>query len=462
MNGQDSESITSAEDAPPQTPLIRRPIYHGWWIALAGLAALAVVEFAGEILPDRLFHGTSTTNLLFVTIVAFVLVSLALLLLPPIVGHLADRYSPRFLAVPALLIGGLSAIALSRLEPGWVPFVAAILIGNGLSATIHIVMATAVANWFSRNRGKAFALLLMGPAVALFLSTLPIRLQIDLLTLTDDVSEALSGGTLMGFEALVAGIAMIAIAVPIVILLRHKPDGSNARLEQEGFTEHDPDTEPAQQPLSAILKSRQYLFYVVALSLQASAIGAIRITAGSALGDSITSIGVRWFGDTLLAAAVVVAVGLLVTGALSDRYDRRKVVAGILGAQLFCSLALVTAPGELAVLALAIAIGGGAGALSAANLALQAELWGRRRFGLLMGIQMSATMFLTIVWPLAMGAIWGISSLLPFELDDDAALFPFVIIGTAVPLAVALALILLMNRPRVRGAEAARAEAREA
>ena len=462
MNEQDGESVTSAEDALPQTPLIRRPIYHGWWIVLAGLVALAVVEFAGTSILDRLFFSPNTANDLFVTIVASVLVAVTLLLLHPFVGYLADRRGPRVVVTPALLIGALILIVLTWAEPGWLTYWAAILVVRVFSPVVHIALATAVANWFMRNRGKAFAFLLMGPAVAHFLPAASIGLWLELLSLTDDASEAFSGGHYSTFQALIAGIAVIVAVVPLAILLRRKPDDSNARLEQEGSTEYDLDAEPAPQPLRAILQSRQYRLYVVALSLQASAIGAIRITAGSALGDSITSIGVRWFGDTLLAAAVVVAVGLLVTGALSDRYDRRKVVAGILGAQLFCSLALVTAPDELAVLALAIVIGGGAGALSAANLALQAELWGRRRFGLLMGIQMSAAAFLATFWGLATWILWRLSALSANGFDDDAALFPFVIIGAAVPLAVALALILLMNRPRVRGAGAARAESREA
>ena len=435
--------VDDAEAIPP-----RRPIYFGWWIVLAGLVALAVVEFADNSFPNRFFYSTNTTNVLFGTIATFLLVTLALNLLRPFVGHLADRYGPRYLAAPALLIGGLSSIALSRLEPGWLPYAAAVLIGGGLSLTMHIVMATAVANWFSRNRGKAFALLLMGPAVALFLPALSIGLWINLLSLRDDASEAFSGRSFAGYEVLVAGIVMIGLAVPLAVLLRQRPDGSGASLEKEGSAEYPLDAEPSPQPLTTILKSRQYLLYIVALSLQASAIGAIRITTGSALDNSLTTIGARWFGDVVIATAVVVAVGLFVTGALSDRYDRRKVVAGILGAQLVCSLVLVLATDEIAVLALAIVIGGGVGALSAANLALQAELWGRRRFGLLLGIQMSAALFLSGVWVSITFIIRGFFGDLTTGIDEETAGYLLVIIGAAVPLAVALALILLMRRPR--------------
>ncbi len=464
MNEQDREPTASngVDTAPPTSALVRRPIYYGWWIVLAGLVVFAVVEFAGTSILDRLFYSPDGANELLVTIVVSVLVAVALLLLHPFVGYLADRLGPRVVITPALLIGGLILIALSWAGPGWLTYWAAILVVRGLSPVVHIALATAVAHWFMRNRGKAFALLLMGPAVAHFLPAASIGLWLELLSLTDDASEAFSGGHYSTFQALIAGIAVIVVAIPLAILLRRKPDDSTARLEQEGSTEYDPDAEPAPQPLSAILKSRQYLFYVVALSLQASAIGAIRITAGSALGDSLASIGARWVGDIVLATAAVVAVGLFVTGALSDRYDRRMVVAWILGAQLVCSLVLVFVTDELAVLALAIAIGGGAGALSAANLALQAELWGRRRFGLLLGIQMSAAMFMYAVWAFTIGAIWAILPSRELGMYDNEALFPFVIIGAAVPLAIALALILLMKRPRVRGAGAARAESREA
>ena len=438
----------------------RHRIYHGWWIALAVLVAFAMVEFADATIPDRLFYPANpatTVNALFVAIVVSATFALTLFALQPVAGHLADRHDPRVVITLALLIGGVVLMALSWSDPGWLPYTAAILVGSGLGAIVHITMVTVVAGWFMRNRGKAFALLLTGPAVALFLPGLSIGLWINLLSLSGDASGVFSGGHFLTFQAMAAGIAVIVAAVPLAILLRRKPDGSNAHLEQEGSAEYDPDVEPAPQPLSAILKSRQYRFYVVALSLQASAFGAIRVAAGSALGDSLTSIGARWFGDAVMAAAVVVAVGLFVTGALSDRYDRRKVVAWILGAQLFFGIALVIATDELAVLALAIAIGGGAGALSAANLALQSELWGRRRFGILLGIQISAATLLTAVWALTMGVIWELFARPPFGLDDDAAVYPFVIIGAVIPLAIALALILRMNRHHSHANSAARA-----
>ena len=427
----------------------RRPIYYGWWIVLAGFVALAVVEFADSTIPDRLFYPADTTYRVFAAVVSSVILAFSFILLLPVAGHLADRYGPRVVVTPALLIAGLIIIALSRVAPGWLSYTFAILVGSGLAATIHIGMATAVANWFTRNRGKAFALLLTGPAVALFLPALSIGLWLKLLTFVDDASEAFGGLHFSTWQVLATGIAVIVVTAPPAILLRRKPDVAVARREQEEFTENDLNAEPAPQPLRAILKSRQYLFYVAALSLQVSAIGAIRIAAGTALGDSLTSIGARWFGDVILATVVVVAVGLFVTGALADRYDRRIVVAGILGAQLVCSLVLVLFTGDLAVLALAIAIGGGVGALSAANLALQAELWGRRRFGLLLGIQMSAVTLLTAIWTGATVAIWAsFSSRPPFGLGDNPAGYPFVILSAVLPLAIALILILLMKRPQ--------------
>ena len=447
MNGQDREPTDSngSDTAPSQAPLIRWPIYRGWWIVLAGLVALAVVEFADRTVPSRLFSPVNTDTVLFVGIAGWAFFGLTL---HPVVGHLVDRHGPRVVITPALLFGGLVFISLSWAEPGWLPYVAAILFGSGLAAIVHIGMATAVANWFEGNRGKALALLLMGPAVALFLPALSSSLWIDLVSLADDASEALSGGYLSTFLELAAGIAVIASAVPLTILLRRKPNGSMARVEQGESPESDADAETAGQPVRAILNSRQYRLYVVALSFQMSAIGAIRIAAGPALGDSITSIGTRWFGDAVLASAVVVAVGLFVTGALSDRYNRRKVVTGILGAQMVCSLALVIVTDEFAVLALAVAIGGGAGALSAANLALQAALWGRRHFGLLLGIQMSAATLLTIVWVITTGFIWEILTRPPLELEDTATIYPFVIVGATLPLAIALIVILLMKRPQ--------------
>ena len=63
-------------------------------------------------------------------------------------------------------------------------------------------------------------------------------------------------------------------------------------------------------------------------------------------------------------------------------------------------------------------------------------------------------MFMYAVWAFTIGAIWAILPSRELGMYDNEALFPFVIIGAAVPLAIALVLILLMRRPQPREAPA--------
>ena len=112
MNEQDSEVPTTDDadnPAPPQVPLIRWPIYRGWWIALAGAGIVTLTTYANSDIANYVFEPVGSGGSSAAVPVAIGTAASLLLLLPfrPLVGHFVDRRGPLVPVTAALLIGGL-------------------------------------------------------------------------------------------------------------------------------------------------------------------------------------------------------------------------------------------------------------------------------------------------------------------------------------------------------------------
>ncbi len=442
MNEQGTEPTSSDEvddsadaiAAPPQAPLIRWPIYHGWWIVLVGAVLWGLIGFGESYALLDQFWLSDLDGWTISLILASIGGSTFLLLLPgrPLVGMFSDRYGYRVVLLPVLLLAAFSIGALSVFGGPWSISGIGAFVLNLSAAVLPISLAVATANLFHRNLGIALAVLLTGPALAQLIPTfifdMPVigHAMVRAILLGDSDTLFLSQGDLLLATALLIGTGLMAL------ILWRKP--------------HDQSTQPAHlSPVGSnsgsvwqILKSRNYVFFVGALALQVIGISAL-LSAVSSTSPSLRTIlpAVELF-DPFVVPPLLSISGLLVTGWLSDRYDRRKIVAWIIAAQILTAPIIVLYAEGAASLLLAISFGIGFGATGAANLALQAELWGCRHFGVLMGTQMSIISLAAA--PLAPIGLWFIHE----EIPTSAALLLAII-----PLAIALILILLMKRPQL-------------
>ena len=238
---------------------------------------------------------------------------------------------------------------------------------------------------------------------------------------------------LIGTLLLAAGIAFV------VILLRLKLHRREVWQEQIGpldVPERDPGyarTAPADsQKLRHTLFGRSYLFYVVALALQSAAFAPVTFALDDFLDVSLVF---------LLAP---VGIGLFVAaGVLSDIYDRKMIAAAILFIQMVIVVPLAVGIPGGAGIALTVMSGAGLGSANPANLALQRDYFGRERFGLLLGIQMSVAAIPALAGPI-----------LVLGLKDLFGIFIAFTVGSFIPLAVAFILVLLMKRPQYENAPA--------
>ena len=434
----DADSAEADNPAPPQVPLIRWPIYHGWWIVLAGAGILMLTAYADSNIASNVFEPPRTGGISDTLPRAIGSFALLVLLLPfrPFVGQLVDRRGPLVPVTAALLIGGFTYIVLAFIGPSWSSYNSAILVGGVVAVTARIALLTTVANLFARHLGVAFAVAIAGVSVATLLPSIfiggilfvagfvaiyeygPIHIAIVLFT----------GGTLC-----IAGLAFVYV-------LRRWPLDSSRRWNEEipaldapasatnELSDADATVEPAPLRLREILASRSFFLYVAAIALQSSIHWPLFVTVDSG-----------WVNvSAALFSAIFVVPVLFVSGALSDRFNRKRVVMAILFLQLMVTLPLLSGLSGSTAVAIVFLGATGGGAVSPAVLALQWDYFGRKNFGLIFGIQSSVAALVSFI-----GQIFA-----AFVFDVFGEGPSFVFLWVILPLAIALVLILLMKRPQ--------------
>ncbi len=412
----------------------RRPrLFYGWWMALSGLYLMfyttGVSFFGFSAFFDSIRLDLNWTREQVSRGPAMMAVFTAIL--SPTIGALTDRFGPRFVTAVAMFSGGAGFIVLSRVEHAWQYYVAFILIGSGMGATSYVMVATAVSNWFLRNRGKALGLTFMGPGFAGIITALLVVL----------IRE-------YGWRdaALFTGIGTWVTCIPLAMVLRRRPEHYGLRMdgdppEPDGADSGQAgdliDAEPSPGAVRSILLSRSYLLYVGALSMQQVAITAMVVHHIPAL------VSYGFSMETAGAMVVVFTVASIpmrfFSGALADRFNKKLVVATMLSFQLAGGILFIFIANIWVAIIFEVIYGTGWGGSNAARLSLQGDYWGRGIFGSLMGLQVGA------------GAIGGLVSPVLVGWLADIYDYRIAFMTVVIPLALAVIMVLLMTRPQ-RGA----------
>jgi len=100
---------------------------------------------------------------------AFALAAITVAIVSPLIGILLDRFPPRRIILPGILVFAVGLAALSRLTPNIVQFYATFfVIGLVANATAQFAYTRTVLTWFTSHRGFALALLLTGVFVVVY------------------------------------------------------------------------------------------------------------------------------------------------------------------------------------------------------------------------------------------------------------------------------------------------------
>jgi MFS family permease len=373
-------------------------VFYGWWIVMAssGVQFLASVlwmqSYGAYVVLLQQDFGWSKTVLAG----AFALTRVESGLLGPLQGWLVDRFGPRLILRLGTVMFGIGFMLFSQVETllGFYLTFALVALGSSLGGFATLMVS--LVNWFSRHRAKAVALSQVGYALGGF--SVPVIVLL---------LEAFGWRT----TALISGIVVIVLGLPMVQVVRHRP----AELGVE------PDGAPPPPPASAGSGLPELDF----TARQAMRTGAFWLISGGHALALLTVSAVmvhlvphltEGLDYSLPAAGGVIAlmtafqmVGQFAGGYLGDKLSKRILCAGCMVAHGTGLLLVTFATAWWMVFGFAALHGLAWGVRGPLMVALRADYFGPSSFGTIMGFSSLIVMFGMSGGPIVAGYMADVS-----------------------------------------------------
>ena len=289
--------------------------YPGWRVTFAaafasaaGFGSILIYSFSAFIKPLSAEFGWSRQTIS----AAFACASFTLGICSPGLGYLLDRFGPRRVILPCIVIFGAAFASLSLLRNNIVQlFATFIVIGAVGNATAQMGYARAVSTWFERQRGAALALMMVGSSLGMVV--MPV------------LTQKLLGGIGWRQSYLVIGMLPLLIALPLAAgFVREKGPSILGR--------------EAGDKASSALHSRAYWILLVTLVVSAMGNTGVVTQLSALLTDR--DIPATRAGYAIAFVGCASLFGRFTTGWLLDRFFAPRVgMALLLGTA--CGMALL-------------------------------------------------------------------------------------------------------------------------
>jgi MFS family permease len=273
--------------------------YPGWKIVLAGFFGV-MVSFAA-IVPYTfgLFLKPLTASFGWhreATSAGFSIAALTVAAASPGLGFLLDRFRPRSIILPCIVVFSAAYASLALLTPHllhfYLTFFVIGLVGNG---TAYIAYSRAISTWFNRRRGFALSIMLAGSALGAMV--LPVLAQAVI--------------THLGWRAayLTLGVLAFAVGFPLTAaFVRERPVAQQDRNVSTDFGE----------PVAKALATPAFWIIAATVCLYAISVnGAIAHLSALLTDRGISASGAAWSVSIIGATSLV---GRLLTGLFLDRF----------------------------------------------------------------------------------------------------------------------------------------------
>ena len=380
---------------------LARPFY-GWWMVAAAVVLQALpagllqqAYGAYVVLLEREF-GWSRTTLSG----AFSVVRMEEGLLGPAQGWLLDRFGPRSVMRIGTVIFSLGFFVFARIDSVAGFYAAFMIMAVGASLAGFLSITTAIVNWFDQKRSLAMGIALLGTAVGGLL------LPLVVLGL-----EAWGWRTM----ANVSGAVILAVGLPFVQIIRHRPEQYGLLPDGRAPAEALPASDGVEAnrlspegPTSFTARDamRTRAFWFISLSHTASVL-VVSVVMVHFVAYATTSLGY-----SLKAAAGVVTlqtvtnlIGRPLGGWVADRTSSRLVIAVSMLGHAVALLLLAFARAPWMVVAFALLNGLAWGARVPVVVSMRAEYFGSRSFGAIMGVSSLVVTFGGVIAPIV--AAWA-------------------------------------------------------
>jgi predicted MFS family arabinose efflux permease len=280
--------------------------YEGWRVALAAgtgvlCASFFFMSFAVFVKPLATEFGGSRQAVS----IAYAFMTLGAACTAPVVGHLLDRYGPRWICAPSVATAALAFASLSVLTPRlWHLYLVFAVIGVAVMGTGPVVYTRVVSTWFDRKRGVALAVVVSGAAVGGILHPAASQAMVDL----------------VGWRtaSLLLGTAILIIGVPTATLFVRQRQDESSRRPGEG----------SGADVRHALSSRIFWTITGVVFGSTIAMNGPLVHMQALLTDrGMTAAAAAALGSV---AGVAGLAGRLTTGWLVDRFDASRVAFALL------------------------------------------------------------------------------------------------------------------------------------
>ena len=377
-------------------------VFFGWWIVLAsaGLQWLVALTWLQSFGAYAVLLQADFGWSMSVLSIAFALSRLETGLLGPIQGWLVDRYGPRRILVTGFLFLGAGFLAFSQIHsiPSYI--VAVILIALGSSLGGFPTLMVAIISWFKVHRSKAIAWSQMGYGVG--------GLCIPLIVF---------GLEEQGWRtvAFLSAIAVVALGVPMVWLIRRHPEGMGEHadgispLEADEVVDEKRTIEPIHRDFTWRQALRTPAFWLLSIGHGLSLLAVSSMIAHliphltTSLDYSLVEAG---FAFSIMTSMQM--LGVFLGGFLGDYFNKRITIGFCMIGHFIGLIALINATNFYWIVVFAVFHGFGWGIRAPIIVALRADYFGSKSFGTIIGISSLIAMIGMTTGPLLCGILFDI------------------------------------------------------
>jgi len=273
--------------------------YPGWKVVLAGFfgvmvsfAAIVPYTFGLFIKPLAASFGWHREA----TSAGFSIAALTLAAASPGLGFLLDRYKPRRIILPCIVVFSVAYASLALLTPHLSHFyLIFFVLGLGGNGTAYIGYCRAISTWFNRRRGFALSIMLAGSALGAII--LPVVTQ-----------AAISH---LGWRTayVILGLLAFAVGFPLTAaFVRERPVGHQ---NPQASVEHG-------EPVAKALATPAFWIIAATVCLYAISVnGAIAHLSALLTDRGVSASGAAWSVSIIGATGLI---GRLLTGLFLDRF----------------------------------------------------------------------------------------------------------------------------------------------
>ena len=320
--------------------------------------------------------------------------------LGPIEGYLVDKFGPRVIATIGIFFMGLGLILFGLTNSLWLYFVANIVIDIGTGLEGLLIMSVAVNNWFRRKRTLAQAIMLLGFSMAGLVGVPALGL----------VQTNLNWQS----AAIGSGLIIWIFGFPCAQLLRTSPEPYGLYPDGAGSADLNSVNKtsrylPSEYDFSLKEAFRTPTFWFLAVGWALGGMGMGVAQTHLFLHLEATEGGVSLTHATATLVWSVASFSnipcRLLGGILGDRLPK-NILLGIASILMAVSVyILATADSLKMALAFAVVYGIGWGIRTPVMNALQADYFGRRSLGKIIGWLQSLSLPVTIAAPIIVGYV---------------------------------------------------------